>query len=481
MNFITINPKISLFILGLLSAILFAPINLFPIGFLVFSILLILIDQKNPRKAFYLGWFFAFGHFAAGLYWISISLFVDIARFWWLLPFSLSLIPAILALYIAISCYFYCKIIDKFQIRDKIIKIFLFSAIWVIFEILRSILFTGLPWNLLGYSFLFWDLMPQIASVIGIYGLSFVAIIFFTIPYFCYKNDLKKKKNIFYLLSCVFLLIFMVIFGYFQINNNEITQKSAKIRLIQPNIKQEDKWSKESRYESFLKNITYSKGDFMEKSGQKPDYIIWSEASVPYILGHDRKSLLNEISQIIPQNSLLITGAIRAKYDDSQSVKEIFNSLFIIDSNARIIDHYDKSHLVPFGEYIPFAKFLPFLSKITYGSLDFSSGDGNKSLKLNNNISFSPLICYEIIFPWKIIDPYNKEDFIVNITNDDWFGVSSGPYQHLNMARMRAIENQLPVIRVANSGITAIINKNGRLLKKIDLNKEGKLDFELKF
>jgi apolipoprotein N-acyltransferase len=480
MNIIFTNQKISLFFLGLLSALLFAPINFFPIGFLVFPILLILIDQEKPKIAFYLGWFFAFGHFASGLYWISISLFVDITRFWWLLPFSISLIPAAMALYVAISCYFYCKIIDKFQIKDKIIKIFLFALLWVIFEILRSILFTGLPWNLIGYSFLFWNLMPQIASKIGIYGLSFIAIIFFTTPYFCYENDLKKKKNIIYLLFCAFLLIFMVIFGYFQINNNKITEKSAKIRLIQPNIKQEDKWSEEERYKSFLKNITYSKGDFMEKSGQKPDYIIWSEASVPYILGHDRKFLLDEISQIIPQNSLLITGAIRAKYDD-QSVEEIFNSLFIIDSNTKIIDHYDKSHLVPFGEYIPFAKFLPFLSKITYGSLDFSSGDGNKSLKLNNNISFSPLICYEIIFPWKIIDKNNRPDFLINITNDAWFGVSSGPYQHLDMARMRAIENQIPVIRTANTGITAIIDKNGRLLDKISLNKAGKLDFQLKF
>lgn len=478
-NFISSYQKISLFILGLLSALLFAPINFFPIGFLAFSIVLILIDKEKPRKSFYLGWFFAFGHFAAGLYWISISLFVDIAHFWWLLPFSLSLIPATLALYLALCCYFYRQICDKFQIKDKIIKIFLFSFLWLIFEILRSILFSGLPWNLLGYSFFFWDLMPQIASKITVYGLSFLAILFFSIPYFCYQNNLKNKKNLIFLIFCSILLIFIIIFGYFQINSGQNHSKLAKIRLIQPNIKQEDKWNEESRYNSFLKNITLSRGNFMSQKGQKPDYIIWSEASIPYILGNDRKLLLNKIATIIPENSLLITGAPRAKYDKNYQIEKIWNSIFVINSDAQIINFYDKSHLVPFGEYIPFSGFLPFLSKITYGSLDFSSGNGNKTIKLSKNTSFSPLICYEIIFPWKIIDQNNRPDFIINITNDAWFGKSSGPFQHLDMARMRAIENKIAVIRVANSGITAIIDKNGRVIKKIPLNDEGRLDFEL--
>lgn len=481
MNFIFTYQKTGLFILGLLSALLFAPVNFVPVGFLAISLLLILIDRSNSRHAFYLGWFFAFGHFTIGFYWVSISLFVDISRFWWLLPFSLSLIPAVLALYVALCCFFYRHICNKFQIKDKIIKIFIFTGLWVIFEILRSILFSGLPWNLMGYSFFFWDLMPQIASKISIYGLSFLSIIFFSIPYFCYQNDLKNTKNLIFLIFCSILLVFIVIFGYFQINSKQNHSKLAKIRLIQPNINQKDKWDKNSRYNSFLKNITLSKGDFMDKKGQKPDYIIWPEASVPYFLGNDSKFLLNKITTIIPENSQLIAGAVRARHDQNNMVKQIWNSIFIINSDAKITNFYDKSHLVPFGEYIPFSKFLPFLSKITYGSLDFSAGNGNKTIKLSNNISFSPLICYEIIFPWKIINKKNKPDFIINITNDSWFGTSSGPYQHLDMARMRAIEYQIPVIRVANSGITAIINKNGRIVKEIDLNKEGKLDFKLKF
>ena len=480
MKFIFIYQKTTLLILGLLSALLFGPINFFPIGFFAFPILLILIDQNTAKKAFYLGWFFAFGHFAAGLYWISISLFVDIAHFWWLLPFSLSLIPAALAIYMALCCYFYRKITIKFQIEDKIIKILLFSIIWVIFEILRSILFSGLPWNLLGYSLFFWDLIPQIGSKIGIYGLSFIALIFLTIPYFFYQNSLKKTKNILYLLFSIILLIFMIIFGHFQINSDHKEKKSVKIRLVQPNIKQEDKWSLEERFNSFLKNITYSKGDFMGKSGEKADYIIWSEASVPYILGNGSK-LLNKIAEIIPENSLLVTGALRADFNKNNDLKKVWNSIFVINSKAKITNFYDKSHLVPFGEYIPFSKFLPFLSKITYGSLDFSSGQGNKTIMLNNNLSFSPLICYEIIFPWKVINQNNRPDFMINITNDAWFGNSSGPYQHLDMARMRAIENQMPVIMVANTGITAIIDRKGRIAKKIDLNDEGRLDFILKF
>ncbi|MFT4717692.1 MAG: apolipoprotein N-acyltransferase [Rickettsiales bacterium] len=482
MNFILTYKKTSLFILGLLSATLFAPVNFLPVGFVTFPILLILVDKESPRKAFYLGWVFAFGHFAAGLYWISISLFVDISRFWWLLPFSISLIPAALALYVALCCFFYCKISNQLRLDSKIVKILLFSSIWVVFEILRSLLFSGLPWNLLGYSLFFWDIIPQIASKVSIYGLTFISLIFFTIPYFFYQNDLKNINNIIYLALCLTLVVFLIIFGYLQMNYEQNSvKKSIKVRLIQPNTKQTDKWSQEERYNSFVKNIEYSKGDFMEKSGQKPDYIIWSEAAVPYILKDDRKFLLNEMVEIIPKDSLLITGAMRAQYDKNNKIKQIWNSIFIINHNAKITNFYDKSHLVPFGEYIPLSQFLPFLSKITYGSLDFSSGKGNKTINLGSDISFSPLICYEIIFPWKIIDNNTKPDFIINITNDAWFGKSSGPYQHLNMARMRAIENQMPVIRVANSGITAIIDKNGRLLKKIDLSKDGKLDFILEF
>ena len=174
------------------------------------------------------------------------------------------------------------------------------------------------------------------------------------------------------------------------------------------------------------------------------------------------------------KDKILITGAIRGEVKNN-TLDKMFNSIFIIQ-NGKILNYYDKSILVPFGEFIPFSKYLPFVKKITQGSMEFSKGSGNQTINIDG-LKVSPIICYEVIFPNNIIDKNNRPDIIVNLTNDGWFGNSSGPYQHLIATKFRAIENQLPIVRVSNSGITAYINEYGVITKKISLSKTGILDY----
>ena len=170
---------------------------------------------------------------------------------------------------------------------------------------------------------------------------------------------------------------------------------------------------------------------------------------------------------------MLISGGVRGKIENNK-LKQVQNSIFIFQNN-KILDYYDKTILVPFGEYIPFKKFLPFIEKITHGTIDFSKGKQNKTIEIDG-LKISPIVCYEVIFPNRVIDKNNKPDIIINLTNDGWFGTSSGPYQHLVATKFRAIENNLPIIRVSNSGITAYIDNYGRIIKKIKLHKVDFLD-----
>jgi apolipoprotein N-acyltransferase len=438
----------------------------------------------NKKSSFWMGFSFGFGYFVLGLYWISISLFTDFAKFGWLLPFSVTLIPAAMALYIGLTT-FICHIIFKELTLDKTKKLLLFSIIWLGMEWLRSILFTGFPWNLIGYNLGFSDRLIQISSLVGIYGLGFLSITVCTVPaLFLNLNQNKlildyNRKNSFSAFTIIILFFLSWIYGTQRLKNatTEFVE-NGNLRLVQPNIRQDQKWDPESHYESFVKNITLTNS----KNSEKINYVIWSESAVSYIINQDNYKLLDEISQAAPKGGFVITGGLRAQFEnnDKSQIDKIWNSVFAIDSSGKIAAYYDKTHLVPFGEYIPFQRFLPFLSKITDGGVGFSSGEKISTIKLSDNLpGFRPLVCYEIIFTDNIIDKNNPPQFLINVTNDAWFGNSSGPYQHLAMAKIRAVEYGLPIARVANSGISALIDPYGRIIKKLDLNQSGILDVQL--
>ncbi len=466
-------------IAGASLALIFAPFNLFFIGFFSISALFLIINNCQKYKSvFYCGLLFGFGFFLAGNYWIAIALLVDAKQHAWLIPFALTLIPLALATYITLTCLSYKYAINRLKINQTYQKIIIFAILWLFFEILRANLFSGFPWNLIGYSWLFSIALSQIASIFGIYGLSFFAILCFLLPTLfitssgnkiSYVNLLKAgKQNQIFFITIISLAVASFIFGYNKLSSTKLVTKDYKIRIVQANIKQNLKWDPQEKFKNFIEHIKLSNKEDIDKV----DMVVWSEASIPYAINND-PDLMSALSQATPKEGILISGGIRANNN------KYWNSIFVFNKGG-IKSHYDKHHLVPFGEYIPLQNYVPFIKKITQGSEGFSKGDGASHISINQDISISPLICYEAIFTSYAVDKNSKKpDLLINLTNDSWFGNSTGPYQHLAMARMRSIEQNIPMIRVANSGISAYIDPLGRIKKKTKLNDKGIFDIEL--
>lgn len=470
-------------LLGVLYTLCFAPYHYFGLGFISFTGLLIILDSANTgRKQFLYGWLFGFAHHVTGLYWISYSMLVEPDKFAWMIPFSASIIPAILAIYIGFVSW------ATYRLRLKQIhKILFFAGSWTLAEMARSYLFTGFPWNLTGYVFLSKLAIAQAGSVVSVYGLGTLAIMVFCSPYLSIRY-LKKNKSIapvyrysiclYYLVPSIITLILLSNWGSDRIRENSNRFEKTNIRIVQPNIPQKEKFDSMRVADQLFKyyNLTLQEGNVDD---YVPDLIIWPEAATMINLDDD-KEFLSEVAEIIPYSAYLILGSIR--HEGWILNQKVFNSVQVIDSEGSLErTYYDKTHLVPFGEYVPLRSYLPFVEKITQGIGDFDRGTGPKTLKLSNSEPFSPLICYEIIFPGHVKSEYDtqKPKWILNVTNDAWFGTTSGPYQHLDSVRMRAIEEGLPIIRSANTGISAVIDNVGRILSFIRLNKDGIIDTKL--
>ena len=276
------------------------------------------------------------------------------------------------------------------------------------------------------------------------------------------------------IINTVFKIIFFIaiLFGvqnYYSEKGIDESIERLTVRLVQPNIKQKDKWKKENELQHLEMLI-----DLSNKS-PKPDLVVWPETAVYWLPEENPKKLQMIAEQV---RSPLLFGALRFNRD----TKKLFNAVFLIDDKGEIQSFYDKTFLVPFGEYLPLGGLLRYFNIFgnSYRLVDgFSRGSGLKLLKHSKFQTFLPLICYEALFSNEILGEVNEAHWILNITNDAWFGNNSGPKQHLNIARMRALENNIPLIRVSNNGISAKIAKNGKIEKYIALNKKDFLDVEL--
>ncbi len=455
---------LNVFIFGLLSGLAFPPLYLIiflPISF--YYLLEKINNSSSYKNAFLNGLIFGFGYFLLQFYWICFSMMVDLKSFFWLIPITISMVPLICSLFISCSTLLLYYFIKKFNIKNKIIITLIFSILFIFFEYLRSFIF---PWNLFAYIVGFSNTLMQLASILNIYiyGIILIFLLSFSYVFFNYQN----KKIIFnkeykkYIILYLAILFFIIGFGVFRLNNAQVKKFDINIKLIQANIKQNLKWDKNEKVNNLRKHINMS-------NSKNAEIIIWSESSIPYILNKD--FYIDFLT-----DKILVTGAIRAEIKDKK-INKLWNSIFVFN-NGKVSDYYDKQVLVPFGEYIPFSKYLPFIKKITNGAIDFSSGNSNKNIVINN-IKFNPIICYEIVFPNYVKNKNKNADIILNLTNDGWFGISSGPYQHFVATQFRAVENKTPVIRVSNSGITAYIDEYGRVVKKLDLDTEGEIELKI--
>lgn len=392
-------------------------------------------------------------------------MFVDIARFWWAVPLAVAGLPAFLALYYGLTAVA-ARRVGLFGAHGAIA----FALLWFLTDYVRGFLFTGFPWNLEGYGFARILPLMQSVSAIGIYGLTLMTLVVSCLPAcLVVKNNHNRNAVI----AAFATLIFITAWGQGRLTDaSNIMVPDVRMRLVQPNIDQSRKWVENETEKNFNTLLTLTSAP-----AEKPvSHIIWPEtASTFYLIEEDVPRKM--IAPHIPENGSLLTGVIRRRVDASGRI-HYYNSLVAEDRKARIIAGYDKFHLVPFGEYIPMRSILP-ISPLIHLGVDFSHGDGPRSLRVPNLPSFSPLICYEVIFSGRVADKEDRPQFLVNVTNDGWYGKTAGPYQHLSIAKVRAIEEGLPLLRAANTGISAVVDPYGRTLISLGIDKEGFIDSDL--
>jgi apolipoprotein N-acyltransferase len=476
-NTLTVKTRcFSAFALGVMLVFTLPPFFAFPFVFVCFMGLYLLLQLcETSKQAFWLAWSYGFGFFLVGVYWIIHSLLVDAAMFWWLIPFALCLIPAISALFIAVVGWFSFKIRHKFSPPAHVI---LFAVAWVLMELLRGYV-TQFPWNYVGYIWLGEEksLVAQMAAFFGVSGLSLMLVLFSTFPAILFERKdgnfvhVDKFKEVSFAWSAV---LWMTVYGVLTCSDPiEVADDAPLVRLVQPNIPQKMKHDQTKQFEILHSHLKYTAVPSQAESGLNPDIVVWPEAPVNYSIEHDAK-MRELITRAMPPNSYLLTGGMRV--EDIQWSARMWNSFFALNSAGEVVSSYDKHILVPFGEYIPFKEYFPFVQKITQGAIGFARGDGPQTIKLPDVPAFSPLICYEAVFPGQIVDDENRPRFLLNVTNDAWFGNSFGPHQHLHMARMRAIEEGIPLVRVANTGISAVIDQRGTIVQALGLNQAGVMD-----
>jgi len=454
------------FLLGLLSAFALPPLSwpaLFLIGFGGFVGML--RSANSFKQSFIFAWCYAVGFHLAGLYWISASLFIDIARYVWVLPFSLLALPAYLAL------IFGGASAALHGLREKPIwHALLLSLLLCICEINRGWLWGGFPWNAFGY--IWSDTLPviQIVSVIGIYGLTLLTLLAGGAISLLFIPAKKSSLILLALIGAVFSCISL--WGMQRLESIPITyHEKTLVRLVQPAIAQSERRTPQLRIAALSKIVGMS-----TVASEKPiTHIIWPETASPYFL-NENAEIREGLKRIVPKGGALLTGAPWRTFENDE--KKFFNSLVIMNDKGMIIGNYDKSHLVPFGEFVPLRDILKTVPVAVdvIGASDFTPGSGPKTLRAPGMPSFSAMICYEAIFSGQLVDETDRPEALLHITNDAWFGNTSGPYQHLAMARVRAIEEGLPLIRVANSGISAVIDPLGRIIHSLDLNQAGIID-----
>jgi apolipoprotein N-acyltransferase len=350
------------------------------------------------------------------------------------------------------------------------------AVAWCAAEWLRGHVLTGLPWNLVGYA---WSgafpgslAMLQSTSLFGIYGLSLLTVTAALVP--ATLGDLSGR-HLPPLVAGAAALLLCFAYGWTRLDDGATAmQPGIRIRIVQPSIPQTLKNDPEERIENFRRHLALSAEP--SPDGQPANVLVWPEASAPPFLDRQPEAL-KAIAALLPPGGLALVGSDRGDPPPGP-IRHVWNSLVAIDRSGVIQGSYDKAHLVPFGEYVPLRSVLP-LDKITPGTIDFSAGPGPLTLHLAGLPPFSPLICYEIIFPGAVTDAADRPQWLLSLTNDAWYGVSSEPFQHFSIARVRAIEEGMPVVRAANNGISGLIDPYGRVVRRLGLDVVGFLDVSL--
>jgi len=451
---------------GALSALAFAPLHLFPLLPVGFAVLLWLLDTAHTsRRAAALGWLFGFGQFAVGLYWIAIAF-----RYQSNMPPALGL-PAVLLLVGAFAIFPAVAALASHKFWSKRASRALVLAIaWVVAEWLRGHILTGFPWNLAGNAWL--PLLPvaQAASLFGVYALSFLMVLTGAAGAVLADRAIGARRLASF---TAVILVGIALWGSARLltSNSAAEDTSVQLHIVQAGIGQDEKWDPAAERRHLWAHLDLT-SEAISRHG--PGIVIWPETAIQNFIEHE-PSTRYLMGRHIAAPGALITGGIRVEYEPDGMPVAMRNSLFVLSPDGEIQAYYDKAHLVPFGEYMPLRHLLsPLgLDRLAPGDIDFVPGPGVRTLRVPGIPDFGPLICYEVIFPGSVVNRAERPAWMVNISNDAWFGQSSGPHQHLAIARMRAIEEGLPIVRATPTGVSAIIDSQGRVTASLGLGQRG--------
>ncbi len=468
-------------LLGALATLALPPVHAVPLLLVAFTGLVWLMDgARRVREAFWLGWWFGLGHFAAGIYWVASALLTDPLRFGWMIPPVVGGLAAILALFPALAVAGTRAAGGPGGAAGPA-RILLLAALWVGLEWLRGWIFSGFPWNLLGYAWAFSDAMNQLAALAGTWGLSLVTVVAAAMPAVLgdWRPDGRAGRRLRLDAGCIaaaaLLLAAIWAGGAWRLSGADTAAvPDIRLRIVQAAIDPALKNNAGLREANLGRHLALT----MDTPGfDRISHVIWPETAVQFLIDHDTE-VREAVASAVPPGGLLLTGAPRGEIEDGR-LTQVWNSLVALDGAARIVGSFDKFHLVPLGEYVPLRDFLPFIDKVTPGALDFSAGPGPVTLHLPGLPPVGPLICYEVIFPGQVVDAGDRPSWLLNLTNDAWFGITSGPYQHFVSARMRAVEEGLPLVRAANTGISGVVDGYGRVIARLGLGQVGVLDADL--
>jgi apolipoprotein N-acyltransferase len=469
-----------------------APFNLWPVLCLTLPVLVWLVDTSlaaAPRRpaahAATITWWFAFGYFAPGLFWIGEAFLVEAEKFAALLPFAVTLMPAGLALFWAAAAA-----VASLAWRPGFARVLALALALAAAEWLRGHVLTGFPWNVLGYALTAPDALMQSASVLGIYGLTLLTVPLLASPLVLWQDarsgTASSSAPAAAAVTALVFLVAMFAWGTLRLSTPTTSAEPAvKLRIVQPSIPQREKWKPELQRRNFERHL--------QLTGQSPagaidgaigrSLVVWPEAALPF-RPLEVPEALAAIGTVVPAGAHLATGIIRVEQPTAPGARRrALNSLSVhAPGDGRAVAVYDKIHLVPFGEYLPFQSTLEAigLEQLSRMRGGFDAGpDPRPMLRVPGLPAMLPLICYEAIFPAAVVQGPERPKALLNVTNDGWFGNTTGPRQHLHQSRVRAVEEGLPLIRAANNGISAVIDAHGRITARLGLDVVGTLDADL--
>ncbi|WP_238858424.1 apolipoprotein N-acyltransferase [Faunimonas pinastri] len=470
------------FLAGAASALSQPPYFAFPVLWITFPVLVWLIDGAVASRrggrvrrflpAFAVGWSFGFGYFLAGLWWIGAAFLVDAGAFGWLMPLAVLALPAGLALFWGLGA----AIAQAFW-REGWRRVFALALGLGIAEWLRGTVLTGFPWNEIGYALTAGDVMMQSAGLFGLYGLNVLALVIFASPAALAPIFPGQRRPVALPFLGLVAIITLAGYGFVRLSDaREAFVPGVKMRIVQPAFDPASAWGPEDKDKVL---DTFARLSTQGSPLTPGTVLVWPESSFPFALTEDPDAL-SRLADLMPPGVSLVTGAARVETLPDGS-RKVYNSVYVIDDNGTIQGGYDKVHLVPFGEYLPFQGFFDRIGFTAVNQLPggFSPGTLRHALSLPGAPSFAPLVCYEVIFPGAVVPRGERPGFIINVTNDSWFGRTSGPYQHFHFARVRSVEEGLPMVRAADTGISAVVDGYGRVIEQSPLGGDATVDSQL--